>query len=202
MPTKKTTKTAVKKTTVKKTVVKKAAVTKAVVKKAPAKKAVVKKAPEKVAKVEKKVVAPKPTVIVVKEVAKPVAAPAKVKKAETREEKGAKETKKSLSMAKQKIRVIIRAFDHKIVDESAHIIIETAERTGALVAGPIPMPTKIEKFTINKSTFVNKDAREQFEIRTHKRLIDILDANSTTISSLSNLNIPSGCDVEIKMIGS
>ncbi len=201
---------------------KKVATKKPAVKKAPAKKAVAKKTPAKkasakVAKVEKKVVAPKAEVVVVKEVAKPsvalakegkkpVVVPAKapkaVKKVETREEKGAKETKKSLSMAKQKIRVIIRAFDHKIVDESAHIIIDTAERTGALVAGPIPMPTKIEKFTINKSTFVNKDAREQFEIRTHKRLIDILDANSTTISSLSNLNIPSGCDVEIKMIGS
>ncbi len=126
----------------------------------------------------------------------------KAKKPVVASEKGEKETKKSLSTAKQKIRVIIRAFDHKIVDESASIIIETAERTGALVAGPIPMPTKIEKFTVNRSTFVNKDAREQFEIRTHKRLIDILDANSATINSLSNLNLPSGCDVEIKMIGS
>jgi small subunit ribosomal protein S10 len=115
--------------------------------------------------------------------------------------KGEKETKKSLSSAKQKIRVIIRAFDHKIADESANIILETAERTGALVAGPIPMPTKIEKITVNRSTFINKKAREQFEIRTHKRLIDILDANSTTIGSLSNLNLPSGCDVEIKMVG-
>jgi small subunit ribosomal protein S10 len=159
----------------KKTAAKKPATKKAAPKKATAKKAAPKKA------------APKKTA---------------AKKADTGAlEKGEKETKKALSSAKQKIRVIIRAFDHKIVDESATIIIETAERTGAMVAGPIPMPTKIEKFTVNRSTFVNKDAREQFEIRTHKRLIDILDASSTTIGSLSNLNLPSGCDVEIKMIG-
>lgn len=189
---------ATKKTTTKKATAKKAVAKKPAAKKAAPKKTAVKKvAPAKVAKkaVEKKEVK--------------VAAPAKVetikaapKAAETKsEKKGAKETKKSLSSAKQKIRVIIRAFDHKIVDEAANIIIETAERTGALVAGPIPMPTKIEKFTINRSTFINKDAREQFEIRTHKRLVDILDANSTTINSLSSLNLPSGCEVEIKMVG-
>lgn len=109
------------------------------------------------------------------------------------------EAKKKKKDEAPKIRVIIRAFDHKIADESAKTIIDTAERAGSLVTGPIPMPTKIEKFTINRSTFVNKDAREQFEIRTHKRLIDITEHTPTTIESLSNLNLPAGVDIEIKM---
>ena len=121
-------------------------------------------------------------------------------KAEGKLKAGAKETKKATSSARQKIRVIIRAFDHKIADESAKTIIDTAERSGSLVTGAIPMPTKIEKFTVNRSTFVNKDAREQFEIRTHKRLIDITEHTSSTIEALSNLNLPAGVDVEIKMI--
>ncbi len=111
-----------------------------------------------------------------------------------------KKDDKKAKKAEAKIRVIIRAFDHKIVDESAKTILETAERTGSLVTGPIPLPTKVEKFTVNRSTFVNKDAREQFEIRTHKRLIDITDHTPTTIESLSNLNLPAGVDVEIKMV--
>lgn len=116
-------------------------------------------------------------------------------------EKGKKETKKATAVSdKQKIRVIIRAFDHKIVDESSKTIIDTAERTGSLVTGPIPLPTKIERVTLNRSTFVNKDAREQFEIRTHKRLIDITEYTTSTIESLSNLNLPAGVDVEIKMM--
>ncbi|MDP2691819.1 MAG: 30S ribosomal protein S10 [bacterium] len=98
------------------------------------------------------------------------------------------------------MRVIIRAFDHKIADESAKTIIETAERSGSLVTGAIPMPTRIEKITVNRSTFVNKDAREQFEIRTHKRLIDISEHTPSTIEALSNLNLPAGVDIEIKMI--
>ena len=114
-----------------------------------------------------------------------------------KEESKKKDSKKA---DKAKIRVIIRAFDHKIADESAKTILETAERTGSLVTGPIPLPTKIDKVTVNRSTFVNKDAREQFEIRTHKRLIDITDHTSTTIESLSNLNLPAGVDVEIKMV--
>lgn len=134
----------------------------------------------------------------------PKKAPAKKAAAPKKEsvlapEKGKKETKKATS-DKQKIRVIIRAFDHKIVDESSKTIIDTAERTGSLVTGPIPLPTKIERVTVNRSTFVNKDAREQFEMRTHKRLIDITDYTSTTIESLSNLNLPAGVDVEIKMM--
>ncbi len=108
--------------------------------------------------------------------------------------------KKAKKNDNQKIRVIIRAFDHKIVDEAAKTIIDTAERSGSLVTGPIPLPSKIDKITVNKSTFVNKDAREQFEIRTHKRLIDITEHTPSTIESLSNLNLPAGVDVEIKMV--
>lgn len=103
---------------------------------------------------------------------------------------------------KQKIRIKIHAFDHKVADESAKLIIDTAERTGALVAGPIPLPTRIEKFTVNRSSFVHKNAREQFEIRTHKRLIDILDSTPKTIDSLSNLSLPAGVEIEIKMMTS
>ncbi|MDD3861716.1 MAG: 30S ribosomal protein S10 [Candidatus Gracilibacteria bacterium] len=100
----------------------------------------------------------------------------------------------------QKIRIKIKSFDNKVIDESAKLIIDTAERTGAIIAGPIPLPTKIEKFTVNKSTFVHKDAREQFEIRTHSRLIDIRETTPKTIESLSSLNLPAGVEIEIKML--
>lgn len=103
---------------------------------------------------------------------------------------------------KQKIRIKIFAFDHKIVDQSTKLIIDIAEKTGALVSGPIPLPTKKEIFTVNKSTFVHKDAREQFEMRTHKRLIDITECTPKTIESLSNLSLPAGVEVEIKMLSS
>ncbi len=103
-------------------------------------------------------------------------------------------------MAKQKIRIKIKSFDHKVIDEAARLILETAEKTGAIVMGPIPLPTYIEKFTVNKSTFVHKNAREQYEMRTHKRLIDITETTSATIEELSNLSLPSGVDIEIKMI--
>jgi len=101
---------------------------------------------------------------------------------------------------KPKIRIKIKAFDHRVIDQAARAIIEAAERTGAMIAGPIPLPTKIEKITVNRSTFVHKDAREQFEVRTHKRLIDITETTSKTVDSLTNLNLPAGVDVEIKMI--
>lgn len=101
----------------------------------------------------------------------------------------------------QKIRIKIYAFDHKVADDSAKLIIETAERTGALIAGPIPLPTKIEKFTVNRSTFVHKNARDQYEMRTHKRLIDITQSTPKTIDALSNLSLPAGVEIEIKMIG-
>ncbi|MFC1616472.1 30S ribosomal protein S10 [Patescibacteria group bacterium] len=102
--------------------------------------------------------------------------------------------------SKQKIRIKIRSFDNKVIDASCQRIIESAEKTGALVAGPIPLPTKIEKFTTNKSTFVHKTSREQFEMRTHARLIDISDATSGTIETLSNLSLPAGVEIEIKML--
>lgn len=109
--------------------------------------------------------------------------------------------KKDSSAGKNpKIRITIKAFDHAIIDTATKTIIDTAERTGALVAGPIPLPTRIKKFTINRSTFVHKDARDQYEIRTHKRLIDITESNEQTINGLSNLSLPAGVEVEIKMI--
>ncbi|MDQ6695546.1 MAG: 30S ribosomal protein S10 [Chloroflexota bacterium] len=100
--------------------------------------------------------------------------------------------------AKQKIRIRLKAFDHRILDQSAVQIVETAERTGALVAGPVPLPTKIEKYSVIRSPFIDKDSQEQFEIRTHKRLIDILEPTQKTINALMRLNLPAGVDVEIK----
>lgn len=99
---------------------------------------------------------------------------------------------------KQKIRIRLKAFDHRILDQSALQIVETAERTGARVAGPVPLPTKIEKFCVNRSPFIDKDSQEHFEIRTHKRLIDIVEPNQKTINALMRLNLPAGVDVEIK----
>jgi len=102
-------------------------------------------------------------------------------------------------MPKRRIRIKLKSFDHRILDQSVMQIIETAERTGAGVAGPIPLPTHIQKFCVIRSPFIDKDSREQFEIRTHKRLIDILDPTSKTIEALTRLNLPSGVDVEIKL---
>lgn len=101
---------------------------------------------------------------------------------------------------KQRLRIKIKAFDNKVIDDTARMIIDTAERTGANIAGPIPLPTHIEKFTVNKSTFVHKNAREQYEIRTHKRLLDLTDATTKTMESLSSLSLPAGVDIEIKMV--
>jgi small subunit ribosomal protein S10 len=100
---------------------------------------------------------------------------------------------------KPRIRIKLKAYDHKIIDQSAKQIVETAERTGAKIAGPVPLPTEIRKFTVNKSTFVHKDARDQYEMRLHKRLIDILESTPKTIDSLTNLDLPAGVDIEIKM---
>ncbi len=102
-------------------------------------------------------------------------------------------------MAKQKVRIRLKAFDHKILDQSAKQIVEAAERTGALVAGPVPLPTKIEKYSVMRSPFKDKDSQEQFEIRTHKRLIDVLDPSQQTINALMKLDLPAGVDVEIKV---
>lgn len=99
-----------------------------------------------------------------------------------------------------KVRIIVRSFDYLIIDEAAKSIVETAERNGSIVSGPVPLPTKIKKYTVNRSFFVNKDARDQYEIRTHKRLVDIKEPTPKTIESLQNLSLPAGVDVEIKMI--
>ena len=100
---------------------------------------------------------------------------------------------------KQRIRIKIRAYDHKLIDQSAKQIVETAQRYGAEVSGPVPLPTEIHKYTVNRSTFVHKDSRDQFEMRVHKRLIDILNPSPKVIDSLINLNMPAGVDIEIKM---
>ena len=104
-------------------------------------------------------------------------------------------------MAKQRIRIRLKAFDHKILDQSAQQIVETAERTGAVVAGPVPLPTRIERFTVIRGPFIDKDSREQFEMRTHKRLIDILEPTPDTVDALMKLDLPPGVDVEIKAFG-
>ena len=98
-----------------------------------------------------------------------------------------------------RIRIKIRAYDNKIIDQATKNIIETAERHGAMVVGPIPLPTEKTKFTVNRSTFVHKDAREQFEMRVHKRLIDIINPNAKTVDALMSLQVPAGVDIEIKM---
>ncbi|HOX40879.1 MAG TPA: 30S ribosomal protein S10 [bacterium] len=100
---------------------------------------------------------------------------------------------------RQKIRIKLKAYDHRIIDKSAEQIIETAVRSGATVVGPIPLPTEVKKMTVLRSPHVHKDAREQFEMRTHKRLIDILNPTSKTIDSLMGLDMPHGVDIEIKM---
>ena len=102
-------------------------------------------------------------------------------------------------MAKQRIRIRLKAYDHKILDQSARQIVDTAERMGAQVAGPVPLPTRIERFTVIRSPFIDKDSREQFEIRTHKRLIDILEPTPKTVNALMSLNVPAGVDIEIKL---
>jgi small subunit ribosomal protein S10 len=102
-------------------------------------------------------------------------------------------------MAKQKIRIRLKAYDHRVLDASAQRIVETAERTGAKVVGPVPLPTRLERFTIRRSSFIDKDSHEHFEIRTHKRLIDVLEPDSKTIDTLMRLNLPAGVDIEIKI---
>ena len=102
-------------------------------------------------------------------------------------------------MAKQRIRIRLKAYDHRLLDQSAAQIVETAQRTGADVVGPVPLPTRIEKFTVLRSPFIDKDSREQFEIRTHKRLVDILDPSSKTVDALMRLSLAAGVDIEIKM---
>ena len=129
--------------------------------------------------------------------AKPKAEPKKAApKAEAAE---VKETKKSKDGSVPGIRIRLSAFDHRVLDEAAAKIIDTAQRSGAVVHGPIPLPTKIRKFTVNKSTFVHKNARDQYEMRIHRRLIDLTETTFKTVEALQSLSLPSGVDIEIKM---
>ena len=102
-------------------------------------------------------------------------------------------------MANQKIRIRLKAFDHRLIDRSAFEIVETAKRTGALVKGPIPLPTKIERYTLLRSPHVDKSSRDQFEIRTHKRIMDIIEPTDKTVDALMKLDLAAGVDVEIKL---
>ncbi|MFT5139232.1 MAG: small subunit ribosomal protein S10 [Lysobacterales bacterium] len=102
-------------------------------------------------------------------------------------------------MADQRIRIRLKAFDHRLIDRSAAEIVETAKRTGAQVRGPIPLPTRIERHTVLTSPHVNKDARDQYETRTHKRLMDIVDPNDKTVDALMKLDLAAGVDVQIKL---
>jgi len=111
---------------------------------------------------------------------------AKVKKKEVEEE------------TKPKLRIKLKAYDYKVIDNSTRQIVETALRHGAEVSGPVPLPTEIHKYTVNRSSFVHKDSREQFEMRVHKRLVDILNPNPNVIDALMNLTLPAGVDIEIK----
>ena len=102
-------------------------------------------------------------------------------------------------MANQKIRIRLKAFDHRLIDRSAMEIVDTAKRTGALVKGPIPLPTKIERYTLLRSPHVDKSSRDQFEIRTHKRIMDIMEPTEKTVDALKKLDLAAGVDVEIKL---
>ena len=107
--------------------------------------------------------------------------------------------KQKVEGGKQKIRIKLKAYDHRLLDQSAVEIVDTARRTGAAVAGPVPLPTGIQRFTVLRSPHVDKKSREQFEIRTHKRMLDILDPTSKTVDALMKLDLPAGVDVEIRL---
>src|SRR5690606_20888092 len=109
------------------------------------------------------------------------------------------EEEKTVASVRQKIRIRLKAFDHQILDSSAERIVETARRTGARVSGPVPLPTERNVFTVLRSPHVHKDSREQFEMRTHKRLIDILEPTPKTVDALMRLDLPAGVDIEIKL---
>ena len=102
-------------------------------------------------------------------------------------------------MESQNIRIRLKAFDHRVLDQSTSEIVNTAKRTGARVRGPIPLPTEIERFTVNRSPHIDKKSREQFEIRTHKRLLDIIEPTAKTVDELKKLNLPAGVDITIKI---
>lgn len=107
--------------------------------------------------------------------------------------------KKKEEVVQQKLRLRVKSYDHKLIDSSSRQIIDIATRQGAEIVGPIPLPTEFKRYTVNRSTFVHKDSREQFELRIHKRLIDILNPNQKIIEALSGLTLPAGIDIEIKM---
>jgi small subunit ribosomal protein S10 len=117
-----------------------------------------------------------------------------------KKEEPAVKVKKEAEEVRQKIRIKIKAFDHKIIDKSTKTIIETVQKSGAQIFGPIPLPTEKVRYTVNRSTFVNKDARDQYEMRVHKRIVDIVEPSAKTVEDLSSLNLPAGVDVEIKMV--
>ncbi len=102
-------------------------------------------------------------------------------------------------MVKEKIRIRLKAYDHEVLDKSAAMIVETAKRTGAVISGPVPLPTEKSVYCVIRSPHVNKDSREQFEIRTHKRLIDIMDPSPETVDALMGMDLPAGVDIEIKL---
>ncbi|MDP6647194.1 MAG: 30S ribosomal protein S10 [Dehalococcoidales bacterium] len=102
-------------------------------------------------------------------------------------------------MSKSKIRIKLKGFDHKLVDQATEQVVEAIERTGAIISGPIPLPTRIKRFSVIRSPFIDKDSQEQFEIRTHRRLIDIVETTSKTVDALTGLNLPSGVEVNIKL---
>ena len=108
-------------------------------------------------------------------------------------------SKKKQEEPKQKIRIKVRAYDHRLIDQSVRQIVEAVERYDAEIHGPVPLPTEIHKYTVNRSSFVHKDSREQFEMRIHKRLIDVLNPTPEVIDALMNLNLPAGVDIEIKL---
>ena len=110
-----------------------------------------------------------------------------------------KKEKESTQQAGSRVRIKIKAYDHKVIELSARRIVETAERTGAVVVGPVPLPTEVHRVTVNRSTFVHKNSRDQYEMRVHKRMIDILDPTAKTIDQLTSLDLPAGVDVSIKM---
>lgn len=110
-----------------------------------------------------------------------------------------KNKKEAEESSQPRIRIKIKAYDHKVIDQSARQIVETAERSGAIVSGPVPLPTGKTKYTVMKSPFVHKDSREQYEMRVHKRLIDITETTPKTVDALTDLNLPAGVDIEIKM---
>jgi small subunit ribosomal protein S10 len=129
----------------------------------------------------------------------PASAPGHVKSRQPPHRTAAAPLFEGIVMQKQKIRIRLKAFDYKLIDQSAAEIVETAKRTGAIVKGPVPLPTRMQRFDILRSPHVNKTSRDQFEIRTHQRLMDIVDPTDKTVDALMKLDLPAGVDVEIKL---